>query len=158
MDRQLFLRGGLLLGLMLLGLSSALAQAPAQAPAQAQQPLFDRVGIINSVDATAGGIVVNDIRYHLPPVVRVYTYDRAIKDPQALRAAPRLKDSRALREGMRIGYSVTGEGGGKRGELTEAWILPAGNIPELGIGKGAKSEEVPAAKATGKTQRTQPAR
>jgi hypothetical protein len=158
MDRQLSLWTGLWLGLLLLGLSSALAQAPAKAPAQVQQPLFDRMGMINSIDVTAGNVVIDDIRYRLPQAVRVYTYDRAIKDPQALRAAPRLKDSRALREGMRIGYSVTGEGGGQRGELTEAWILPAGNIPELGIGKGARSEEVPATKAMGKTQRTQPDR
>ena len=96
-----------MLGIMLLGLSSALAQTR-PAPAQAQQPLFDRVGMIDSVDPTAGSIVINDMRYHLPPAVRVYTYDRTIKDPQALRAENRLKDRRALREGMRIGYSVAG--------------------------------------------------
>jgi len=152
MCRQISLQGGLSLGLMLLGLCVAFAQAPAQAP----QALFDRVGVIDSMNPSEGLIVVNDSRYRLPSALRVYTYDRAIKDPQALRAETRLKDSRALREGMRIGYSVTGEGGGKRGELTEAWILPAGNIPELGLGKGLTSEESPATKATGKARGAQP--
>lgn len=157
MERQLVLRGGLWLAL-LLGLSSALAQVPTQPQAQIQPPLFDRVGTIDSIDVASSSIVINDVRYVLPATVRVYPYDRTIKDRQALRAEHRLRDIRALREGMRIGYSVTGEGGGRRGELTEAWILPAGNLPELGIGSGAQSEEGPATKATGKAQRPQPAR
>ena len=61
----------------------------------------------------------------LSPTVHVYTYDRSIKDPQALRAESRLQDGRTLREGMRIGYTVAGEGGGKRGELTEACDPPS---------------------------------
>ena len=146
MDLQLSRCGGGLLGLLLLGFSLAFAQAPAQAP----QPLFGRVGVIEALELNEGAITVNDFRYHLSPTVRVYTYDRAIKDPQALRADTRLKDGRTLRIGMRIGYSVEGEGGGKRGTLTEAWILPAGSIPALD--KGVKSDGPPATKGTGKAQ------
>lgn len=134
------------LGLMLMGCSVACAQAPPS--------LFIRDGMISTVNLTEGMITVNDLRYYLSPTVRVYTYDRSIKDPRALRAATRLRDGRALREGMRIGYSVAGEGGGKRGELTEAWILPAESRPELD--RSGKSAGPPAAKATGKAQRAQP--
>jgi hypothetical protein len=143
---------------MLLGLAMAFAQAPVQPPAQAPPPpLFTAVGVINDVDATAGLIVINDVHYALLPAMRVYTYDRTIKDPQALRAETRLQDSRALREGMRIGYTVTGEGAGKRGEITEAWILPAGvSLAEFGLGKGKKNEEPAATKTTGKARGTQP--
>ena len=140
------LHRGLLLGLMLLGCSVVLAQAP--------PPLFMRDGRISAIDLTAGMVTINDLRYSLSPTVRVYTYDRSIKDPQALRAETRLQDGRALRIGMRIGYTVTGEGGGKRGELTEAWILPPGSMPELD--RSGKSAEPPATKATGKAQRAQP--
>jgi hypothetical protein len=136
----------LLLGLMLLGCSVGLAQVPS--------PLFMRDGRISAIDLTAGTVTINDLRYYLSPTVRVYTYDRSIKDPQALRTAIQPQDGRALRIGMRIGYTVTGEGGGKRGELTEAWILPPGSMP--GLDKSGKSAEPPATKATGKAQRAQP--
>ena len=145
MDQLLSLHRGLLLGLMLLGSSVVFAQAP---------PLFMRDGRISNVNLTAGMITVNDLQYSLSPTVRVYTYDRSIKDPQALRAESRLQDGRALREGMRIGYTVAGEGGGKRGELTEAWILPPGSMPELD--RSGKSAGPPATRATGKAQRAQP--
>ena len=137
---------GLLLGFMLLGCSVVLAQVP--------PPLFMRDGRISAIDLTAGMVTINDLRYYLSPTVRVYTYDRSIKDPQALRAETRLQDGRALRIGMRIGYTVTGESGGKRGELTEAWVLPPGSVPELD--RSGKSAEPPATKATGKAQRAQP--
>jgi hypothetical protein len=140
------LHRALWLGLMLMGCSVALAQAPPL--------LFLRDGRISAVNLTEGMITVNDLRYSLSPTVRVYTYDRSIKDPRALRAVTRLRDGRALREGMRIGYTVAGEGGGKRGELTEAWILPPGSMPELG--RSGKSAGPPVAKATDKAQRAQP--
>ena len=149
MDQLLSLHRGLLLGLMLLGGSVVFAQAPAPAP-----PLFMRDGRISHVNLTEGMITVNDLQYSLSPTVRVYTYDRSIKDPQALRAESRLQDGRTLREGMRIGYTVAGEGGGKRGELTEAWILPPGSMPELD--RRGKSAGPPATKVTGKAQRAQP--
>jgi hypothetical protein len=76
-------------------------------------------------------LTVSDLCYYLAPTVRIYTYDRSIKDPQALRAETRLKDGRALREGMYIGYTVAGESGGQRGELTEARLLPPGSTPAL---------------------------
>jgi hypothetical protein len=134
------------LGLMLLGCSAVFAQAP---PA-----LFIRDGKISTVNLTEGMMTVNDLRYYVSPTVHVYTYDGSIKDPRALRAETRLQDGRALREGMRIGYTVAGEGGGKRGEITEAWILPPGRRPELD--RSGKSAGPPAAKATGKAQRAQP--
>ena len=152
MYQPLSLHRCLLLGLILLGGSVAFAQAPAQTP----QSLFGRDGKISSVDLTEGIITVNDLRYSLSPTVRVFTYDRSIKDPQALRAENRLRGARALREGMHIGYTVEGEGGGKRGELTEAWILPPGSIPERD--RSGKSEAPLATKATDKAQRTQPGR
>ena len=145
MDHLLSLPRGLLLGLMLLGCSVVCAQAP---------PLFMRDGTISAVDVTAGMITVNDLRYSLSPTVRVYSYDRSIKDPQALRAETRLQDGRALREGMRIGYTVAGEGGGKRGELTEGWILLPGSMPELD--RSGKSAGLPAAKATSKAPHVRP--
>jgi hypothetical protein len=113
-----------------------------------------RDGQINAIDLSVGTVTINDLRYYLSPTVRVYTYDRSIKDPQALRTKTRLQDGRALRIGMRIGYTVTGEGGGKRGELTEAWILPPGSVSELD--RSGKSAEPLATKATGKAQRAQP--
>src|SRR4051794_17699278 len=106
MDQLMSLHSGLLLGLMLLGCSVVFAQAPTQAP-----PWFMRDGRISSVNLSEGTITVNDLRYYLSPTVRVYTYDRSITDPQALRAETRLQDGRALREGMHIGYTVAGEGG-----------------------------------------------
>lgn len=145
------LPGGFVLGLQLLGcFSVALAQAPAQTPAPALQPLFSRVGVIGSLDLSAGSITVNDSRYQLSSHVRVYVYDRMIKDPQGLRADTRLRDGRTLRVGMHIGYLVEGEAGGKRGTLTEAWILPAGRLPELE--QGVKSTESPVTRGTGKSQ------
>ena len=125
MPQPLSLSTGLSLGLMLL--VSALAFA--QAPASTTVPLFMREGEISTVNLTAGTITVKDLRYKLSPTARVYTYDRSIKDPQALRADSRLQDRRVLRAGMRIGYTVVGEGGGKRGEVTEVWLLPPGKLP-----------------------------
>jgi len=77
--------------------------------AQAPPPLFMRDGRISTVNLSEDMITVNDLLYYVSPAVRVYTYDRSIKDPQALRAETRLQDGRALREGMRIGYTVAGE-------------------------------------------------
>ena len=135
----------LFLGLMLLGYSVVCAQAP--------PPLFMRDGRISAIDLTEGMVTVNDLRYYLSPTVRVYTYDRSIKDPQALRVETRLKDGRALRAGMHIGYTVAGEGGGKRGELTEAWILPPGSLLELD--RSGKSATPPALRASDRVPRTQ---
>jgi hypothetical protein len=147
MYHQLSLRGGVVLGVLLLGFFSvAFAQAPAEAP----DPLFSRVGVVGSLDPAKRIIVIQDFLYELSPNVHVYVYDQTIKDPQALRADTRLKDGRALRTGMRIGYTVEGEDGGQRGTLTEAWILPAGSIP--GLEKGGKSTGQPATKGTGKAQ------
>ena len=125
MPQPLSLSTGLSLGLMLL--VSALAFA--QAPASTTVPLFMREGEISTVNLTAGTITVQDLRYKLSPTARVYTYDQSIKDPQALRADSRLQDRRVLRAGMRIGYTVAGEGGGKRGEVTEVWLFPPGKLP-----------------------------
>jgi hypothetical protein len=125
MPQPLFLSTSLGLGLMLLVAALAFAQAPASTTAA----LFMREGEISAVNLTAGTITVKDLRYNLSPTARVYTYDRSIKDPQALRADSRLQDRRVLRAGMRIGYTVVGEGGGKRGEVTEVWLLPAGKLP-----------------------------
>ena len=150
MHQQLFRRGSFVLGLLLGCLSVTFAQAQAQTPARAAQPLFRRVGVIGHLDQSAGSITVNDFRYQLAPTVRVYVYDRTLKDPQALRADSRLQDGRALRAGMRIGYLVEGEAGGKRGTLTEAWILPPGKMPE--IEKGLKSTGSLVTKDTDKTQ------
>src|SRR5262245_18001541 len=96
------LHRGLLLGFMLLGCSVVLAQVP--------PPLFMRDGRISAVDLSEGMVTINDLRYYLSPTVRVYTYNRSIKDPQTQRAETRLQDGRALRIGMHIGYTVAGEG------------------------------------------------
>jgi hypothetical protein len=98
------------------------------AGAQPQQ-IFKRTGMVNSIDFDADMIVINDSRYGLPAAVRVYTYDPTLKDMKELRDERRLRDRRVLREGMHIGYSVEGEGGGKRGRLVEVWILPLGSSP-----------------------------
>ena len=140
---------GLFLGGMLLS-----SIAFAQAPASTGPAVFMREGKISTVDLTAGTLTVKDLRYRLSPTVRVYTYDRSIKDPQALRADSRLQDRRVLRAGMRIGYTVMGEGGGKRGEVTEVWLLPPGSFPELE--RGVRSTEQSATRATGQGQRVQP--
>jgi hypothetical protein len=105
------------------------ALAFAQAPASTTISLFMREGEISTVNLTAGTITVKDLRYKLSPTAGVCTYDRSSKDPQALRAESRLQDRRVLRAGMRIGYTVAGEGGGKRGEITEVWLLPPGQLP-----------------------------
>ena len=151
MYQQLSRRAGFVLGLLWLGCFSVVwAQAPAQTLAQAAQPLFSRVGVIGGLDLPAGSITVNDFRYQLSPHVRVNVYDGTIKDPQALRADTRLKDGRALRAGMHIGYSVEGEAGGKRGTLTDAWILLAGSRPERE--KGVKSTGSPVTIGTDKAR------
>ena len=141
MDQQRSRRAGCVLGLLWLGFFSvASAQAPTQTPAHASLP-FHRTGVIGTLDLPTGSITVNDFRYQLSPNVHVYVYDRSIKDPQALRADTRLKDGRALRTGMHIGYTVEGEAGGKRGTLTEAWILPPGSLPELEKGVRARNHQ-----------------
>jgi class 3 adenylate cyclase len=146
MYHQVSRRGGVVLGLLVLGFFSV-------AWAQAPESLFSREGVIGkNLDRTEGIIVVNDLVYDLSPDVHVYVYDRTIKDPQALRAATRLKDGRVLRAGMHIGYMVAGEAGGKRGTLTEAWILPPGSLPARD--KGVKSAGQPATTGTGKAQTT----
>ena len=122
MDQLLSLHRGLLLGCMLLSCSVVFAQAPTPAP----PPLFMRDGRISTVNLTEDMITVNDLLYYLSPAVRVYTYDRSIKDPQALRAETRLKDGRALREGMRIGYTVEGEGGENVGNSRKPGSSPQG--------------------------------
>jgi hypothetical protein len=126
----------------------------AQIPALTAPRLFMREGKISTVNPNAGTMTVNDLRYTLSPTVRVYTYDRTLKDPQALRADSRAQDRRALRAGLRIGYTVTGEGGGKRGEVTEVWLLPAGYLPELD--RGLRGQAPSATRATGQAQPAQP--
>ena len=152
MPQPLSLSTGLSLGLMLLLASLVSAQAPASTTA----PFFMREGKISTVDLTTGTLTVKDLRYNLSPTVRVYTYDRSIKDPQALRADSRLQDRRVLRDGMRIGYTVVGEGGGKRGEVTEVWLLPPGSFPELE--RGVRSTGQSSTRATGQGQRAQPSK
>lgn len=156
------LRGSLVSLCVLCGITAAAAQTAPRTPAQAPAPtppLFSRVGVINHIDQTAGTIVINDTQYRLPPTVHVYTYERGLKEPKAQRTDKQLKDAKALRDGLRIGYNVAGEGGGQRGELTEAWLLPAGHIPELQAGE--KSEESSKGENQGtsqgsRTQRTTP--
>src|SRR5207249_11983970 len=94
--------------------------------------------------------VISTLSLHDALPICVYVYDRTIKDPQALRADTRLQDGRALRAGMHIGYRVEGEAGGKRGTLTEAWILLAGSRPERE--KGVKSTGSPVTIGTDKAR------
>ncbi|MGE3541424.1 MAG: hypothetical protein AB7N91_28820 [Candidatus Tectimicrobiota bacterium] len=156
------LQGSLTVLALLLILSGAAAQTPPRpaspvAPQVAPQapPLFGRTGVINSIDPATGAIVINDVRYRLPESVRVYTYDRALKDPAAQRAEGRLKHASALREGQRVGYNVTGEGGGQRGTLTEAWLLPAGKLPELPSGENSPERGKPGNPGTAQEERSQ---
>lgn len=157
-----WLRGsGVLLGL-LLGSMAAMAQTPSGASESApgrQPPLFSRAGVINSVNPAAGMIVVNDVQYRLPQGLRVYTYERGLKDHGAQRSETRAHGAKVLREGVRIGFNVRSEGGGQRSEVTEAWLLPAGHIPELAGGEkseGLSKGESKGASEGARTQRTTP--
>ncbi len=147
---------------VLLGVHGAAAQTPARPPAQTPTPpppLFSRVGVVHSIDAAAGVIVINDVQYRLPQTARVYAYDRNLPDHAAQRAGTQLKDVKALREGARIGYNVTGESSGQRGALTEVWLLPPGPIPALQAGEKHEERGRSESKADGQgpgTQRSTP--
>lgn len=118
----------IVLGCLLLSGSAAWGQTPI---APARTALFQRVGVISTLDHTHGTITVNDTRYLLSPSLQVYGYDRTARDPQSLRAETRRKERHALRKDIRIGFTVSKEEGELPGEITEAWLLPPGKLPEV---------------------------
>jgi hypothetical protein len=116
--------GGILIFLACLlgGFVCEWAQAAAPKP-------FMRMGKIGSIAADA--VLIGDTRYALANNVRVYTYDPAAKDIKSMRDNARMQSRSALGEGMEVGYTVEGEGGGKRVMITEIWLLPAGSMRTL---------------------------
>jgi hypothetical protein len=115
-------------GCLLLGGTVGWSQAPTLRP---RVDLFDRVGVITASEPTAGNITINDTRYVLSPSLRVYVYERTAADATALRAATRLREPHTLRPGTRIGFTVIKEAHEPPGEITEAWLLPPGRLPEI---------------------------
>lgn len=120
LQRLLFRWPGLLGGVLL---SWTLAQA--QTPAPAQPPAYDRVGVIHAVDQDEGSITVNDSLYEIAPTLQVHAAPPTTPASQAWRDDPQQKPLDRLRPGMRIGFTVTGEGSGKRGAMSNIWLLSA---------------------------------
>lgn len=89
---------------------------------------FQRVGMIESVYASQQTIVVNDVMYILPTSVRVYLFDEQTHRADESRKERRPTAQIPLRQGMRIGFNVEGEGPGRRGSIVEVWILPPGSF------------------------------
>jgi hypothetical protein len=86
--------------------------------------VFARIGEIQSIDLQKRVLEIDDTLFALDSRVRIYLYDLSTKDPQVLRAAHLRKQLEDLREGMLIGYNTVKEEVGRRGFLTELWILP----------------------------------
>jgi hypothetical protein len=96
---------------------------------QAAPKPFTRIGTLHNISAET--VLIEDALYAVSNHLQVYLYDPAIKDPQELRNNARGQSRSTLREGMKVGYTIEGEGGGKRGTLTEVWVIPAGSLPTL---------------------------
>ena len=82
------------------------------------EPAFDRTGIIDHLDAPKRIVVVDDVSYVLPASVRIHGVgaQQQESDSQKNTELP-------LRQGMRIGFEVEGEGPGGLGRIVEVWIL-----------------------------------
>jgi hypothetical protein len=90
---------------------------------------FTRIGTLQSMPGET--VLIEDALYAVSNHLHVYMYDPTIKDPQELRNNARVQPRTTLRQGMKVGYTLEGEGGGKRGTLTEVWVLPEGSLRSL---------------------------
>ncbi len=77
---------------------------------------FQRMGIVD--DVRQGAIVINDQLYYITSALKVH--------------APKKGDKnwKALRKGQSIGYSFKASGTGRRGDVTEVWILTSDLVKE----------------------------
>jgi hypothetical protein len=103
----------LVLAVLLLQSITALAAVP-----------FQRVGVIDRVDAQHQTIVVGDVMYILPTSLRIYLFDAQADNTREPRKERQPTTQSPLRQGMRIGFNVDGAGPGRRGSIVEVWILP----------------------------------
>jgi hypothetical protein len=81
------------------------------------EPPFGRTGMIDHLDAQKGIVVVDDISYVLSASVRVHGLGAQQETDSQKDTVP------PLRQGMRIGFEVEGEGPGRLGRIVEVWIL-----------------------------------
>jgi hypothetical protein len=107
------MRTALMLAVLFLQPITALAAVP-----------FQRVGVIDRIDAQQQTIVVSDVTYILPASVRIYLFEAQADSRQEPRKERQPTTQIPLRHGMRIGFNVDGEGPGRRGSIVEVWILP----------------------------------
>jgi len=107
------MRTTLVLAVLFLQSITALAAVP-----------FQRVGMIDRVDAQQQTIVVGDVMYILPTSLRIYLFDAQADNTREPRKERQPTTQIPLRQGMRIGFNVAGEGPGRRGSIVEVWILP----------------------------------
>jgi hypothetical protein len=108
-----FIRNALVLAVLCLPPSAALAAMP-----------FQRLGVIDRVDAQHQTIVVGDVMYTLPTSLRIYLFDARADNTREPRKERQPTTQIPLRRGMRIGFNVDGEGPGRKGSIVEVWILP----------------------------------
>jgi len=102
----------LTIGLAVLMLTGSLASHAAGLPA-GYPATFQRSGVIDELPG--GGnqtMVISDARYLVGPGLVVHT-------PQLPKAS-----IASLRTAQRIGFSLTGQGPGTKGTVTEVWVLP----------------------------------
>jgi hypothetical protein len=81
------------------------------------EPPFDHTGMIDRLDAQKGIVVVDDISYVLSASVRVHGLE-AQQETESQKNTVLL-----LRQGMRIGFEVEGEGPERPGRIVEVWVL-----------------------------------
>ncbi len=77
---------------------------------------FQRMGIVD--DIRQGAIVINDQFYYISNALKVHTAKKADKN------------RKVLRKGQTIGYSFQASGTGRRGNVTEIWILSSDMVKE----------------------------
>jgi hypothetical protein len=97
--------------------------APAPAP-------FARRGTIDQIDHNSRTIVINDAVYILPAATRVYLPESTTPLTPDRRKERVPGTVLTLQKGMHIGFNVEDEGPGRKGRITEAWVLPRGRHNE----------------------------
>jgi hypothetical protein len=114
------MRTALMLAVLCLQPITALAAVP-----------FQRVGVIDRVDAQQQTIVISDVMYILPASVRIYLFEAQADNPKEPPKERQPTTQIPLRHGMRIGFKADGEGPGRRGSIVEVWILPRAGFKQV---------------------------
>ena len=102
----------LIAGVAVLMLTGTLAAQAASLP-KGYPATFQRSGVVDELPGSGNQtMVISDARYLVGPGLVVHT-------PQLPRAS-----IASLRISQRIGFSLTGQGPGTKGTVTEVWVLP----------------------------------